>query len=224
MRELLEDWWDISKLPQPKAALDAGDLHGALSGFATRELLDYRLHGRCHSDVWVCGFGVALWLMGDTDGAGRVWSKACDEALSGKFRYSSTGTFQPGLLLWFAAVWLKHEDWHDEAAALFDKLLRKKQPVMGATFPSLLARLLRREIDLQEVQGSYSERPPHVREDYEWQALFYGGVRAYEHGDIDETRRLWALAQDRTGTSVALEYYLLEHERKKLETHDTRRT
>ncbi len=217
MRELLKDWWDISKLPQPKAAIEAGDLQAALHGFAAREMLDYRLHGRYHSDVWICGFGVTLWLMGDTDGAGRVWSRACDEALKGKFGYSSTGTFQSGLLLWFASVWLKDEDWHEEAAALFDKLLRKRQPVMGAGFSSLLARFLRQEIDLPQVKASYRDQPPQVREDYEWQVLFYGGVGAYEQGDIDETRRLWRQAKDRTDTSVALEYYLLEHERKKLE-------
>ena len=93
MRELVHDWWDMSKLPEPKAAIEAGDLQAALSGFATREMLDYRLHGRCHSDVWVCGFGAALWLLGDTDGAGRVWSRACDEVLRGKFRYSRPTAF-----------------------------------------------------------------------------------------------------------------------------------
>src|SRR5262249_18727946 len=118
MRVHTEALWDISKLPQPKAAIEAGDLQAALSGFATRELLDYRLHGPSHSDVWVCGFGVALWLMGDTDGAGRIWSRATGEALKGKFKYSSTGTFESGLLLWFASVWLKDEDWHEQAAAL----------------------------------------------------------------------------------------------------------
>jgi len=217
MRELVEDWWDISKLPQPKAAFEAGDLQAALSGFATRELLDYRFHGRCHSDVWVCGFGVALWLMGDTNGAGNVWSRACDEALRGKFKYSSTGTFQSGLLLWFASVWLKDEDWHEEAAALFDKLLGKKRPSMGSDSSILLARLLRREIDLQEVRASYRDKPPQVQEDCEWEALFYAGVRTYEDGDIEETRRLWRQAKDRTDTSVTLEYYLLAHERKKLD-------
>src|SRR6478672_7326540 len=134
MRALVQDWWDISKLPEPKAAIEAGDLQKALQGFATREMLDYRLHGRCHSDVWVCGFGVALWLMGDTDGAARVWTRACDEALRGKFGYSSTGTFQSGLLLWFASVWLKDQDWHEQATTLFDNLLHKKRPVMGADF------------------------------------------------------------------------------------------
>jgi len=83
MSEIGKDWWDIAKLPYPPAAIEAGDLQVALNGFATREMLDYRLHGRCHSDVWVCGFGVVLWLMGDTDGAARVWSRACDEALRG---------------------------------------------------------------------------------------------------------------------------------------------
>jgi len=142
---------------------------------------------------------------------------ACDEALRGRFKYSSTGTFQPGLLLWFASVWLKDEDWHEEAEALFDKLLRKKRPVLGADFSILLARLLRREIDLPEVQVSYRDEQPDSREDFEWEALFYAGVCAYEDGELEETRRLWSQAKERTRSWVTLEYYLLEHEKKKLE-------
>jgi len=179
-------------------------------------MLDYREYGPSHSDVWICGFGVTLWLMGDTDGAGSVWSQACDEALKGKFKYSSTGTFQSGLLLWFASVWLKNEDWHEQAEALFDKLLRKKRHDMGADFSILLARMLRREIDLPEVQASYRDEQPEDRENHEWEALFYAGVRAYEDGAIDETRRLWKQAKERTESWVTLEYYLLEHERKRL--------
>lgn len=212
-----EDFWPYEKLPEPHPAIERGDLQGALGAFATREMLDYRLHGPSHSDVWICGFGVTLWLMGDTDGAGRVWSRASDEALRGKFKYSSTGTFQSGLLLWFASVWLKDEDWHDEAEALFDKLLRKKRPVMGADFSILLARMLRREIDLPEVQASYRDEQPEHREDCEWEALFYAGVRAYEEGDISGTRRLWGQARERKRSWVTLEYYLLEHEKKKLD-------
>jgi hypothetical protein len=179
-------------------------------------MLDYRLHGPSHSDVWICGFGVTLWLMGDKVGAGRVWSRACDEALRGKFKYSSTGTLQSGLLLWFASVWLEHETWQQEAEALFDKLLRKKRPVMGADVSLLLARLLRREIDLEQVREAYRDMPPHTHDSYDWTALFYAGVRAYEDGEIDETRRLWSQAKERTELWVVLEYYLLEHERTKL--------
>lgn len=217
MGKLLTDWWDISKLPQPKQAIESGDLEAALHGFATREMLDYRLHGRCHSDVWICGFGATLWMMGDTDGAARVWSRACDEALKGKFKYSSTGTLECGLLLWFASVWLKDQDWREEAVALFEKLLMRKGPNMGTDFSLLLVRLLRREIELSEVRASYRDLAPQVQEDYEWQALFYAGVRAYEDGNVEETRRLWSQAKERTETSVSLEYYLLEHEKKKLD-------
>src|SRR5689334_19397441 len=128
MHEMTEDWWSYPKLPQPKAAIEVGDLERALNGFAVREMLDYRIHGRCHSDGWLCGFGATLWMMGDILGAARVWSRASDEALRGKFKYSRTGTFQPGFLLWFASVWLKQEDLRDEAWALFDKLLHKKRP------------------------------------------------------------------------------------------------
>lgn len=217
MHESSHDFWPYKKLPEPYPAIERGDLQSALGAFAMREMLDYRLHGPSYSDVWVCGFGVTLWLMGDRDGAGRVWSRACQEALQGKFRYSSTGTFQPGLLLWFASVWLKHGQWHAEAEALLDKLLRKKRPVMGADFSVLLAKLLRREIDLPEVCASYRERPPHTQADYEWKALFYGGVRAFEDGHLMDTHQLWAQAQERTESWVAMEYYLLAHEKKKLE-------
>jgi hypothetical protein len=217
MREHPDDFWPHERLPEPHLAIERGDLQAALGAFATREMLDYRLHGPSHSDVWVCGFGVTLWLMGDTDGAGRVWSRACDEALSGKFKYSSTGTFQSGLLLWFASVWLKDEDWHEEAATLFDKLLRKKRPVMGADYSILLARLLRREIGLDQVRAGYRDKPPHTQDSYEWRALFYAGVRAYEGEDVKETRRLWSQVKERTESWVVLEYYLLEHEKNKLD-------
>lgn len=216
MREPQEDFWYCEKLPEPHPAIERGDLLTALNAFATREMLDYREYGPSHSDVWICGFGATLWLMGDNDGAGNIWSKACDEALRGKFKYSSTGTFQSGLLLWFASVWLKNEDWHEEAESLFDKLLRKNRPVMGSDFSTLLARMLRREIDLAEVQASFRDEQPEDREDCEWQALFYAGVRAYEEGDIEMTRRLWSQAKERTEPGVVLEYYLLEHERKRL--------
>jgi len=216
MREPQEDFWPYEKLPEPHPAIERGDLEAALAAFATREMLDYREHGPSYSDVWICGFGVTLWLMGDTNGAGSIWSKACDEALRGNFKYSSTGTFQSGLLLWFASVWLKDEDWHEEAEALFDKLLRKKRPAMGADFSMQLARLLRREVDLAEVQASFRDEQPEDRENCEWEALFYAGVRAYEEGDIEQTRRLWSQAKERTESWVTLEYYLLEHELEKL--------
>lgn len=217
MCEPEQDFWPYEKLPEPHPAIERGDLQAALSAFATREMLDYRQHGPSHSDVWICGFGVTLWLMGDTDGAGQVWSWACDEARKGKFQYSSSGTFESGLLLWFASVWLKREDWHAEAEALFDKLLRKKRPVMGADFSILLARLLRGEIDLSQVRAGYAHWAPHTHDSFEWEALFYAGVRAYENGDAEETRRLWSQAKERTRSWVVLEYYLLEHEYRKLD-------
>lgn len=213
----MENFWPYEKLPEPHRAIEQGDLQAALGAFATREMLNYRMHGPSHSDVWVCGFGATLWLMGDTDGAGRVWSWACYEALRGKFRYSSTGTFQSGLLLWFAAAWLKREDWHAEAEALFDKLLRKKRPIMGADFSIQLARLLRREIDLEAVRAGYRDMPPRTQNSYEWQAVFYAGVRAYEDGDIEETRQLWSQAEQRPESLLVVEYFLLEHEKMKLD-------
>lgn len=138
----------------------------------------------------------------------QPWATACDEALKGKFKYSGTGTFQPGLLLWFASVWLKDEDWHEEAAALFEKLLRKRQPVMGAGFSMVLAKFLRKEIDLPEVQAASKT------ECDERLALFYAGVRAFEAGDQDATQRLWLQVKAPTYSSCELEYYILKHELK----------
>lgn len=209
--------FEISEELYPPDAIDAGDLQAALSAFACREMLDYGLYGhRFHSDVWICGFGVTLWLMGDTDGAGKVWSRACDEALRGKFKYSSTGTFQPGLLLWFASVWLKNEDWREEANALFDKLLKKRRPVMGADFSILIAKYLRREIDLSQVRAGYSDKPSQSQSYYEIEALFYAGVQAYDVGKVDETRQLWKQVKETPKQTLAFERYLLEHEKKKL--------
>jgi hypothetical protein len=214
MDESTSEWWSISNLPQPKAAIEAGDFQSALNGFAVREMLDYRLHGRFHSDDWICGFGVALWLMGDKFGAASVWSKATGESLQGKFKYSSTGTFQAGLLLRFASVWLRRDDYRDEANALFLRLLSKRQAVSGAAFPILLARLLLGEMETEEVRKVIRSEPSQVQEDYEWQLLFYSGVRACEQGKVDQPKELWMQAKERTDTSVVLEYYLLEHERK----------
>lgn len=206
--------WDISRRLYPPDLIDVGDLQGALGAFAAREMLEFALYGHhSRTDIWICGFGVTLWLMGDTDGAGKVWSRACDEGLSGKFKYSSTGNFQAGLLLWFASVWSKNEDWREEANALFDKLLRRRQPVMGASF----AKFLRREIDLSQVQASYSDEPPKSQKHSEITSLFYAGVQAYDDGKVDEVRRLWAQIEDKPKQTLAFERYLLEHERKKFD-------
>jgi hypothetical protein len=179
-------------------------------------MLDYRFWGRHHADGWICGFGVVQWLMGDRSGAARVWSRMCDECLRGKIKYSSTGTLQPGLLLWFASVWLKDEDWHDEAAALFEKLLRRKVPLMGGHFELMLAKLLRREITLEQLRTAYTDMRPQDRDGAERKALFYAGVRAYEEGKVEETRRLWSQVPEPINRDGELEYHLLLCERKKL--------
>lgn len=219
MRMFPQEFWDFKdslQNPHPAVALDTGDLQTALNSFALYEMLDYREHGQFHSDVWVCGFGVVLWRMGDRFGAANVWSKACDEALRGKFKYSSTGIFQSGLLLWFASVWLKDEEWHDEAVALLDKLLKRRRLVMGANFSGLLAKLLRREIDLPEIRATYDNEPAHIRVGHDWKALFYAGVRAYEDGNVEQTRQLWNQAKDPLDASLLPEYHLLRYDRNKL--------
>ena len=215
MRKLLEDS-QISTLPHPWEALAEGNLQTALSSFAVREMLDYRKHGHGHADVWICGFGVTLWLMGDTEGAARLWSRACEEAAKGKFKYSSTGLFQPGLLLWFASVWLEEDRWQEDANALFDKLLAKRRQVMGADFPALLAKLLRGEIDLPQVQESYRESSALIRGGCDREALFYAGVCAYERGNHQQTRELWEQIVAPAKPTGQLECYLWEHERRKL--------
>jgi hypothetical protein len=221
MREPSPRWEKIAEPSRPLAALKAGDLKSALAGFATCHVLEYRtlndrLRRQFYSDSDLSGFGAVLWLMGDQLGAANVWSFATEEALEGHFRYSNTGTFQPGLLLWFASVWLKDEDWHDQAAALFEKLLRRKVPLMSGHFQILLAKLLRREITFEELRVAYTDMRPQERDGAERQALFYAGVRAYEEGKVEETRRLWSQVPAYTDRDGELEYYLLMHERKKL--------
>jgi hypothetical protein len=217
MRELGNNMWDISRRLYPPDAIDAGDLERALCAFAAREMLEFAKYGQhSRSDDWICGFGLTLWLMGETDDAGKVWSRACDEGLSGKIKYSSTQGFQAGLLLWFASVWSKNEDWREEANALFDKLFRRRRPAMEASFSKLLAKFLRREIDLPQVQADYSDRSPKSQKHYEMISLFYAGVQAYDDGRVDETRRLWAQVKDKPKQTLVFEHYLLEHERNKL--------
>lgn len=223
MEQPEEDFWPYEKLPEPHPEIERGDYGAALKAFAMRELLDYRESGPSNSDVWVCGFGTTLWLMGDRYGAARLWSHLCGEVMRGRIRYSSTGNFQAGLLLWFAAVWLKHdgyeaaaEEWHDKAASLLEKLLSRRGLVMGADYSILLAKLLRGEIELSAVQANYVDKPANQRDQNEWQALFYAGVRAREQGDLAATKRLWQQAKPRTESWVVYEYYLLEHELKQL--------
>jgi hypothetical protein len=216
MREPVPEWEKFAEAPWPLAAVKAGDLESALAGFATRHLLLCRRRWQFYADSDLSGFGVVLWLMGDRLGAANVWSFATEEALKGRFKYSNTGTFQPGLLLWFASVWLKDEDWRDEAAALFEKLLHRKVPSMSGKFQCLLARLLRREISLGDVRAAYTSMRPQDRDGAEREALFYAGVRAYEDGDVEELRRLWEQAPVPTDRDGQLEYYLLVYERKKL--------
>jgi hypothetical protein len=207
------EWNKFGQEPTPLEALKSHDLRAALGGFATQHLLQFRR--RMVSDGPAIGFGVTLWLLGDTHGAAMVWSKVADEAYKGKYTHSAMGAFQGGLLLWFASVWLKNQDWHDEADQLLEKQLRRKRPVMGATFPSLLAKLLRQEANLQQVESEFSDVPL-LREREQSQAYFYAGVRAAEHGDTTEARRLWNEITEPTNRLVELEYFLLVYERERL--------
>src|ERR1051325_2354377 len=95
MREPIPEWDEFGETPEPKAAIESGDLKAALSGFATRHLLDYRRRKQFYADDDICGFGIVLWLMSDRSGAASVWATAFGGANKGKFRYSSTGTFRP---------------------------------------------------------------------------------------------------------------------------------
>jgi hypothetical protein len=210
----LREWSDFGEEPRPDEALKSGDLRAALSAFALQHLLEFR-RKRMNSDDPAIGFGVTLWLLGDVYGAAMLWSKVCDEAIKGRYPYSSQETFQSGLLLWFASVWLKDEDWHSEAESLFDKLLGKNRPVMAATFQRRLAKLLRREMDLPQIEAEYSAVAL-FRERQQTQALFYAGVRAFEDGNAQETKRLWQQVKTPENSLVELEYYLLLHERERL--------
>jgi hypothetical protein len=216
MREPVPEFDEFGKTPWPRSNLATGDLQSALEGFAARHMLACRRRWQFYGDSDLCGFGAVLWLMEDRLGAANVWAFATEEATKGRFKYSSTGTLQPGLLLWFASVWLKDEDWHGEASALFDKLFRRKISMMSGSFQLQLAKLLRKEVGLEDVRAAYTSMRAGDRDGAERQALFYAGVRAYEDGKVEETERLWGqlpMPVDREGE---LEFYLLMHERKKL--------
>lgn len=86
---------------------------------------------------------------------------------------------------------------------------------MSGEFHRLLAELLRREITLEDVRAEYAGTRTQDRDDSERKALFYAGVRAYEDGNVEETRRLWGQAPVPTD-EAELEYYLLVHERERL--------
>jgi hypothetical protein len=210
----LREWNEYGENPRPEDALKSGNLRGAVEGFAMQHLLEFRFRNR-NSDTPAIGFGVTLWLLGDVYGAAMVWSKVCDEAIRGRYSRSRQAAFQGGLLLWFASVWLKDEDWHSEAEGLLEKLLRKKRPVMGATGPSKLAKLLRREMDLPQIESEYSDVTLY-REREQTQTLFYAGVRAFEEGNVEETERLWNQLKTPKNSLIELEYYLLLHERERL--------
>jgi hypothetical protein len=92
---------------------------------------------------------------------------------------------------------------------------------MGARSSILLAKFIRREIELSEIPSSYQKESPQNQEIHAGKSLFYAGVRAYQDGDIGETRRLWSQVNERTESELSLdfEYFLLHHEKKKLAEH-----
>lgn len=224
MSNAAKDRLDVCGLPHPAEALYEGDFKTALQSFAVLEMFDCQQHGRFHSDVWVCGFGACLWLLGDKQRAASTWTLACDEALRGKYRYSNSGLFGPGLYLWFAAVWLREVDLRAYANSLFEKLLKKRRPVMGSNDTSQFARLLRGDVDLDELfehyrtahrhHPNYASSPQYF--DYERHALFHAGVRAYEQNDHELTLRLWRRVTPLKEPSLDLSYYIMEHEKSQL--------
>lgn len=208
MGEPAPRWDDIAETPWAFGELHKGNLQAALNGFALRFVLDYRRQLRSYADADICGFGVTLWLMGDRLGAANVWAKMSDEAYRGRIKYSSFGCYTAPLLLWFASVWLKDEDWHTEAEQTVEKLLKRRHLVMGDEFTSQLARLLRKEIDLPQIEVDDDQEDAIM-------ATFYAGVRAYEEGNKAKTIRLWRKIP-KLKEDGPLEYYLLLHERRKL--------
>src|SRR5262245_45591107 len=186
----------VRELPDPREALKSGNLRAAQIGFAMEQMTEFRECLGMSSDGPAIGFGTTLWLLGDLWGATLVWANVCDLATKGRYSHSSSGTFQSGLLLWFASVWLKDsaceeatserlESLHDKVDELFTKLLRRKRTIMGASFAASLAKFLRREADLSSVEAEYSDVPLR-RERQATMAMFYAGVRAFEDGNVQE--------------------------------------
>ncbi len=205
-----------------------GDVRAALQAFSACEMFDYTQHGRCHSDVWICGFATCLWLLDDRTGAAETWSRACDESLDGKFSYSNSGTYGPGLLLWFASAWLDDEGMREHANRLFTKLLNKNRPVMGADDPARLARMLRKEMDLEEALEDYRAANPHggktpspLYVDFEAKALFYAGVVAYGDSQKDLTLQMWRRAGVMEDSSLSFWYHIMKHELPRLEKRES---
>jgi hypothetical protein len=215
MPETIPPWEQFGEELDPLAALECGLYAEALSRFATSHFLNYRMKVRMDSDVKISGFGVALWLIGDVFGAATVWSRVCDDALKGRIYYSSTGCYQGGLLLWFASVWLKDDECQAGATKLFRKLLARKRLPMSGRIHAFIARFLLGEIDFAEVQNSFSESLV-MRTSEEREALFYAGVRAYQDENVAETLRFWNQINDPEPVTRWLENYLLNYERRKL--------
>ena len=219
----MDSFEDFAAMPWPLGELHKGDLPAALNGFAVRFTLNYRRRRRIYADNDICGFGVALWLLGDRVGAAHIWANVCEDAYRRRITHSSYGCFQSPLLLWFASVWLNSDDWHAQADQTLVKLLARRRPVMGAAFSEGLARLLRKEITFDEMKAAASSLPAEVikgikagwESGEEIQATFYAGVREREEGNVKKLRQLWRNVPSLKDDGP-LEYYLLLHERTKL--------
>jgi len=214
--------YDVATLPHPVEALHEGDPQTALHAYAAREMFDYQRYGRAHSDVWICGFGTCLWLLGHSEGAARIWKQATTDALKGRFGYSSSGSYSPGLLLWFAGAILADECLREHAEALFYKLRSKKQRPIGGDEASLYAKLLRGEEDFYGIMRIYKENHPYAGNSlpsahiaFQRQLSFYAGVKAVTLEQPQEAERFWASAPEDETYSSAMETYLMKFEQQK---------
>ncbi len=205
----LRDWTKFSDEPRPSEALKSGDLQRALRDFALQQLLELRFPLAMRSDGPGIGFGTALWLLGDREGAGHVWAQVTETVYKGRYTHSSHWTFQGPLLLWFASVRLECQDWHDLADRTLDRLLAKQG--LKEARGSELAKFLQRKIDLDDVRSHFSDGK--LCERQLQRASFYAGVRALEDGDTGAARRHWNSLDQPTLASVEFEYYLAAHEK-----------
>jgi hypothetical protein len=211
MRPNIRDWKVFSEPPRPDEAMKSGDLHPALREFGFEQLMELRQPVAMRSDGPGIGFGTVLWLLGDYEGAGHAWAQITDAASQGRYSHSSAGTFQCGLLLWFAAVRLDCQDWHDLADRTFDKLLRKK---LGKdSWHGGLAQFLQGEIAFDDLHSSIDEP---LRERQFPQAVFYAGLRALEEGNSEVALRHWDRLEQPQLSLWEHEYFLALHERDRL--------
>lgn len=96
---------------------------------------------------------------------------------------------------------------------------------MGSNRTTRFAKLLRGELEFEQMlehdrtahphYPNYTSSPQYI--DLKRHALFYAGVKGYEENNHEITLRLWRKVTSIEEPSLDLSYYIMEHERTRLE-------